>query len=165
MAEKHLYGLTAVKFGVPTDLATMPATLETFSQTVKGSFAFGETEATIEKFYTEESSSAVDAITTVDPQLEASWKTYDFTPAMLEKVKGGDGTTLATKFSGPTSTEDIKLAVQLETTSGITWHIYKCNVTARFTGKLSKEGLSEVEIKVQALAPAAGLAAYDYTTS
>lgn len=162
MAEKHLYGLTGVKFGTPTDLATMPAVLAAFSQTVKGSFTFAETEATIEKFYTEESASAVEAITTVDPQLEATWKTYDFTPAMLEKVKGGDGHTTATQFIGPTATPDIKLAVELSTTSGITWSLYKCNVTARFTGKLSKEGLSEVEIKVQALAPAAGLAAYDY---
>ena len=165
MSEKHLYGLTAVKFGTPTDLATMPVTLTAFSQTVKGSFSFGETEATIEKFYTEESASAVDSITTQDPQLEATWKTYDFTPAMIEKIKGGDGHTTATKYVGPTSTPDIKLAVQLETTAGITWHIYKANVTARFTGKLSKEGLSEVEVKVQALAPAAGLAAFDYTTS
>lgn len=162
MAEKHLYGLTAVKFGTPTDLATMPVTLTTFAQTVKGSFSFSETEATIEKFYTEESASAVESITTQDPQLEATWKTYDFTPAMMELVKGGDGHTTAKKYVGPTATPDIKLAVQLETTSGIKWYLYKCNVTARFTGKLSKEGLSEVEIKVQALAPAAGLAAFHY---
>ena len=57
------------------------------------------------------------------------------------------------------------LLTTMQTTAGITWHIYKANVTARFTGKLSKEGLSEVEIKVQALAPAAGLAAFDYTTA
>lgn len=163
MAAKYLFGLTAVKFGTPTGLATMPASLTAFAETVKGSFTFEETEATIEKFFTEESASAVKAITTQDAQLEGTWRTYDFDPAQLEKVKGGDGHTTATKYVAPTATVNIELALQLETTAGITFHIYKANITARFTGKLSKDGLSEVEVKFQALAPAAGLAPYDYT--
>lgn len=160
---KYLYGLSAVKFGTPTNAATMPAELDAFAQTSKGSFTFEETEATVEKFYTEESASPVKVITTADPSLEISWKTYDYTPAMIEIVKGGDGHTLATKFQAPAGTVNIEKAMQIETTAGITFHIYKANIVARLTGKLSKDGLSELEIKATALAPAEGLSAWDYT--
>lgn len=161
-AQKLVYGISSVKLGIPTNLATMPALLDPFSETVKGSFTLAETDATEVDALTEESAAPIASITDVESVLEGSWRTYDYTPAMLEKVKGGDGTTLATKWQAPAASENIELALQVNTTAGPVLNVYKAKITAKFTGNVSKSGFSEIEIRFKALAPAAGLSPYEW---
>lgn len=160
MAQKLVYGIKAVKTGTPTNLATMPALLDPFSETVKGSFTLAETDPTTVDANTEESAAPLDSITDVESVLEGSWKTFDYTPAMLALVKGG--TVTGTKWQAPASATNIKLALAVETTAGPVLNIYKAKISAKFTGVISKSGFSEIEIKFRALAPAAGLSPYEW---
>lgn len=161
-AQKLVYGIKSVKTGTPTNLATMPAVLTQFSETVKGSFTLAETEATMVDATTEESVAPLESITDTESVLEGSWKTYDYTPEMLALVKGGGVT--GTKWQAPAAAVDIKLALEVETTAGPVLGIYKAKITAKFTGIISKSGFSEIEIKFRALAPAAGLSPYEWDT-
>jgi len=158
--QKLVYGIKTVKTGTPTDLATMPATLTQFSETVKGSFTLAETDATDIDALTEESSAPLESITDTESVLEGSWKTFDYTPAMLELVKGGEVT--GTKWQAPAAPTDIKLALEVETTAGPVLSIYKGKIHAKFTGVISKSGFAEIEVKFKALAPAAGLSPYEW---
>jgi hypothetical protein len=158
--QKLVYGITAVKLGTPTDLATMPVSLDAFSETVKGSFTLQESEPTTIDAETEESVAPIGSITDKEAVLEGTWKTYDYTPDMLAMVKGGTAT--AAKWVAPAAPVNIEKALQITTTVGAKLNVFKAKITARFTGVMSKAGFSEIEIKFKALSPATGLAPYEW---
>lgn len=159
--QKLVYGIASVKLGEPTDLATMPVSLDAFSETVKGSFTLAETEATTIDAETEESIAPVGSITDKEAVLEGTWKTFDYTPAMLAMVKGGTATG-TTKWVAPAAPVNIEKALQVTTTVGAKLNVFKAKIVARFTGVMSKSGFSEIEIKFKALSPATGLAPFEW---
>lgn len=158
--QKLVYGIASVKLGEPTDLATMPVSLDAFSETVKGSFTLAETEATTIDAETEESIAPVGSITDKEAVLEGTWKTFDYTPAMLAMVKGGTAT--VGKWVAPAAPVNIEKALQVTTTVGAKLNVFKAKIVARFTGVMSKSGFSEIEIKFKALSPATGLAPFEW---
>jgi len=159
-AQKLVYGIASIKLGTPTALATMPETLTQFSETVKGSFTLAETESTTVDAITEESAAPLASITDTEGVLSGSWKTFDYTPASLVKIKGG--TVSGTKWVAPAAPVNIETALQINTTSGAILNVYKAAVVGKFTGVISKSGFSEIEVKFKALAPASGLAPYEW---
>lgn len=159
---KLVYGISKLELGVPTDLATMPAVVTQFAETVKGSFTLAETEATTVDAETEESAAPLDSIIDKEGVLEGNWRTYDYTPAQLVKVKGGEVS--GDKWIAPVTTPDIYNALKITTKAGPVMNVYKAKIWARFTGVISKTGYSEVEVKFKALSPASGLAPYEWDT-
>jgi len=166
--EKYAYGIKTVKFGTPTGDSTMPETLTQWAQTVRGSLTLSEEEAQTKEFNVEEVSSPVKEIVTDAGALTAKWRAYDLTPSLVVVVKGGTastegtGATAMVTYAGPTSVASIDLALQIETTNGVIWNIYKASVLARFDGGISAENLLEMEVSAKALDPGAGTSPYGF---
>lgn len=157
---KLVYGISKVEFGDAADEATMPGVLTQFAETSKGSFTLNETEAETVDAETEESAAPIDSITSKMEILEGSWRILDHDPAKVALVKGG--TAGADNWAAPGSAVEIRKALKLTTTAGPTLNVYKAKLTGRFTGTVTKEGYSEIEIKFKALAPAAGISPYKW---
>ena len=164
--EKYAYGIKTVKFGTPTETASMPTGLTSWAQTVAGSLTLSEDEATTKEFKVEETTTPVKDIVTDAGALTAQWRAYDLTPDYLTVVKGGtSGNTGATgsymlTFEGPTSVTDQELALEITTTNNIVFSIYKASVIARFDGGVGRENLLEVEVRAKALDPGDGGSPY-----
>lgn len=163
-AEKYAYGIASVKFGTPTGTNTMPGTLNAWAQTVAGSLTISEEEAQKKKFNVEEVTTPVKEIVTDVGALAAKWRGYDLSPALLAVVKGGTSTTPAAPtphtYDGPTSVVAKELALEITTTSGIKFKVYKASVLARFDGGVGRENLLEVEVTASALDPGDGSSPY-----
>jgi len=155
---KYVFGLKSVKFGTPTGTAAMPAALdmEEFAQTVRGSMTLSETEPTVQDFNVEEQDAPVEQAITESSKLELTWRAYDLSPAIIEIVKGGDGSTLATTWTAPAKTTMIKLAIEIETDGGSTIAIPNANIVARLDGVIGREDMLQLEVKGTALDPGDG---------
>jgi hypothetical protein len=164
--EKYAYGIKSVKFGTPTETASMPTGLSNWAQTVAGSLTISEDEATTKDFNVEETTTPVKSIVTDAGAMTAQWRAYDLTPDYLTTVKGGvSGNTGATgtyalTYDGPTSVTDQELALEITTTNDIVFSIYKASVVARFDGGVGRENLLEVEVRAKALDPGDGGSPY-----
>lgn len=167
-AEKYAYGIKSVKFGTPTGNSTMPETLTQWAQTVRGSLTLSEDEAQKKDFKVEEVTSPVKQIVTDAGALNVKWRAYDCTPTLVAVVKGGtpgtegSGATAMLTYEGPVSVATLDLALQIETTNGVIWNIYKASILARFDGAISAESLLEMEVSGTALDPGSGTSPYGY---
>lgn len=150
---KYVYGIKSVKFGTPTGSATMPVTLTAWAQTVEGSFTLSESEATSKEFKVEETATPVKSIVSEYGSLSGTWRAYDLTPSLIETVKGGDGHTDAKKFEAPGSPTTIELALEIETTDGAKFNIYKAAIIARLDGAITRGDILQMEVKATALDP------------
>ena len=159
---KYALGLKSVKFGTPTGTATMPAVLEAFAQTVKGSMTISETEASVNDFTVEEQDAPVEQIITDNSKWEAVWKCYNISSEILTKVKGGESVTGAseTTWKAPASSSILKLAMEIETTSGAKFQVPRASVVARFDGTVGKDDMLQLEVKATALDPGDGGSSY-----
>lgn len=155
---KYVLGLKSVKFGTPTGTAAMPAALDMddFAQTVRGSMTLSETEPTIQDFNVEEQDAPVEQAITESSKLELMWRAYDLSPAILELVKGGDGTTLATTWKAAPKTTMIKLAIEVGTDNGTKVQIPNANIIARLDGTIGREDMLQLEVRGTALDPGDG---------
>lgn len=167
-AEKYAYGIASVKFGTPTGSSTMPGSLTQWAQTVQGTLTLSEDESQTKKFFVEETTTPVHIVITEAGALNIRWRAYDLTPATIAIVKGGtagtDGSGVSTMktYAGPTSISTMELALQVNTTNGVVFNIYKTAVIARFDSSLSREQLLEVEVQATALDPGSGTSPYMY---
>lgn len=167
--EKYAYGVKSVKFGTPTGGSTMPGSMTAWAQTVRGSLTLSEDEATKKEFKVEEASSPVKEIVTDAGALTMKWRAYDLTPTLVAVVKGGTagtagtGATATVTYAGPVSVAAMELALEVETTNGAKFLIYKASVVARFDGGISAENLLEMEVSAKALDPGAGTSPYMIT--
>lgn len=157
---KHVIGLKGVKFGTPTGTAAMPVTMEAFAGTVEGSMTLSESEATIEKFKEEESVAPVAVSISAESEMEIVWKCHDLSPSILAKVKGGTAT--ATKWTAPTSSVVIELAVELESLSGAKILIPKATIIARIDGTIGRGNILQMEVKATPMTPDDGGAPFDF---
>jgi hypothetical protein len=165
-AEKYMYGIASVKFGTPTGSASMPiaSDMATWAQTVQGSLTLSEDESTEKEFFVEETTTPVHSIVTQAGALRIRWRAYDMSVKMLEKVKGGTGTTPAPAgahtYDGPVTIDSVNLALRITTNNGVTFDVYKAAVIARFDSALGREQLLEVEVQATALDPGDGGSPY-----
>lgn len=155
---KYTFGLKSVKFGTPTGTVAMPAVMDLFAATVKGSLKLSESEPTLKEFFVEEQSAPVEQVISEDSKLTAEWQCYDISPDIITKVKGGTVTAGASDdtWAAPAGSSLIKLAVELETSKGVKVKIPNASVVARFDGTLGKEELLTMSIKLTALDPGDG---------
>jgi hypothetical protein len=151
---KYVLGLKSVKFGTPTDESAMPTSMEAFAQTVRGSMTVSETEPTIQDFNVEEQDAPVEQAITESSKLEVTWRAYDLSPAILEKVKGGDSD--SSSWEAPAKAVMIKLALEIETDNGTKIQVPKANVIARFDGTVGREDMLQLEVTATALDPGDG---------
>jgi hypothetical protein len=161
----YMYGIKSVKFGTVVatgDEPAMPASaaMSNWAYTVQGSLTISEEESTTTEFYVEEVTTAVHSIVTDPGALTVTWRAYDMTPAMIDKVKGGatgsvTGETGAvfTYYSAPDSIEELELALEITTTNNIVFQVYRASVLARLDSVMGRENLLEMEVKATALAP------------
>ncbi len=167
--EKYAYGVASVKFGTPTGGSTMPGSMTAWAQTVRGSLTVSEDEAQKKEFKVEEASSPVKEIVTDAGALTIKWRAYDLTPSLVAVVKGGTagaagtGGTATVTYAGPVSVAAMELALEIVTTNGVKFLIYKASVVARFDGGVSAESLLEMEVSAKALDPGAGTSPYMIT--
>lgn len=164
-AEKYAYGIASVKFGTPTGGSSMPSTLTPWAYTVRGSLTLSEDEAQTKEFKVEEVSSPVLEVVTDVGALTAKWRAYDLTPSLIEVVKGGtaDSGAQILTYAGPKSVAAKELALEITTTNGIKFEIYKASVLARFDGGVSAENILEMEVSAKALDPGSGTSPYMIT--
>lgn len=154
MAEKYSLGLKSVKFGEPTGTVAMPVAMNPFAKTVKGSMTITENEPTIKEFKVEEVDAPVRRAITESGSFEAKWRAFDLSPATLELVKGGTAT--ATKFSAPSKSVIVELALELETDDGVIITVPKGSVTARIDGQVGRDDMIQLEVTVVAIDPGDG---------
>jgi len=167
-AEKYMYGIASVKFGTPTGTAAMPAAsdMATWAQTVQGSLTLSEDESQEKEFFVEETTTPVHSIVTQAGALRVRWRTYDMTPAELAKVKGGTagstgaGATRVKTYAGPVTIDSVEKALEITTTNGAVFSVYKAAVIARFDSAVGREELLQVEAQATALDPGDGGSPY-----
>lgn len=165
-AEKYAYGIKSVKFGTPTETASMPTGLSTWAQTVAGSLTISEDEAQTKDFNVEEVTTPVKTIVTDVGALTAQWRAYDLTPSLVAIVKGGTAGTAGTgaaavnTYAGPLSVTTMDLALEITTTNDVVFSVYKAAVLARFDGGVGRENLLELEVRAIAQDPGDGGSPY-----
>jgi len=168
-AEKYAYGIKTIKFGTPTGSATMPGTLTQWAQTVQGSLTLSEDEAQQKEFFVEETTTPVMSIVTQAGAVKVKWRAYDLTPALMTVVKGGtsgtagSGASAVLTYAGPVTVAAVNLALEIETTNGAKFNVYKAAVVARFDSSVSREQLLEMEVSATALDPGTSLSPYGIT--
>jgi hypothetical protein len=168
-AEKYMYGIASVKFGTPTGSSTMPAAsdMTQWAQTVQGSLTLSEDEAQMKEFFVEETSTPIHSIVTQPGAMRVRWRAYDMSVEMIEDVMGGTGTETAAPgahtWAAPITKDAVELALEVTTTNGAKFLIYKASVTARFDSVLGRENLLEMEVQATALDPGNGGSPYMIT--
>lgn len=152
--EKYTIGLKWVKYGTPTDTVAMPATLNDFAKTVKGSMTIEEAEPSIQDFKVEEVDSPVKQSITENGTLTITWKAYNLDPEIIAAVKGGAST--ATKFSAPVKSVIIEKALEIKSNDNVVFAIPKASIVARITGQVGADDMLQLEIKATAIDPGDG---------
>lgn len=160
---KLVYQITSVKFGTPTNLATMPETLTAWSPTVEGSCTVVESDPQTKEIKSEESVAPEYEIKIEEGSLEIKWKSFDMTPANLAIVKGGTST--ATKYTAPGTLTLINLALQINAKdadgNNVKFNVFKASIKAKIDGVLTRTDVLQVSVSAKALAPASGLAPWE----
>lgn len=165
-AEKYAYGIKTVKYGTPTGGSTMPAVLTQWAQTVEGTFTLSEDESQSKDFKVEETTTPVHNIVTDAGAMKLKWRAYDITPSLVVIMKGGTagaevGPPAYITYDGPISVAAVQLAIQIETTNGAIFNIYKASLVARFDGALSRTDLLQMEVSGTVLDPGSGTSPYE----
>lgn len=163
---KYAYGIASVKYGTPTGTATMPGSLTQWAQTVQGSLTLSEEESTLKEFYVEETTTPVVSLVTEAGAMTITWRAYDLTPALIVIMKGGSagvqgtGASQMLSYAGPVTIDTEDLALEITTTSGVVFSIYKAACLCRFDSAISREQLLEVEVQATVLDPGDGGSPY-----
>ena len=159
---KYVYGIKSVKFGTPTGLATMPGTLTAWAQTVEGTFTLAESEDTLKSFKVEETATPVLTIVSEAGEMTLTWSAYDLSPAIIAIVKGGTATG-STKWAAPATKPTISLAIEVETTDGAKFNIYKTSIFSTFDGAVTRGDLLQMKTKAVVQDPGSGVSPFDIT--
>ena len=149
---KYVYGIKSIKFGTVEATAAMPASLTQWAQTVEGSLTLSEAEDTTKDFKVEESATPVKTVISETGALTITWRAYDLLPALIAVVKGGTATS-TTKLDAPVTKATIELALEIETTDGAKFLIYKAAIFARIDGAITRGDLAQMEVKATVLSP------------
>lgn len=153
-SEKFSLGLKWVKFGTPTGTVAMPATMNKFANTVKGSMNVEEEEATIQDFNVEEVDAPVAQAMSENGKLTLVWEAYDLTPETIALVKGG--TAQGNKFSAPAKSVVKELALEAKSDTNVVFAIPKASVVATVVGQLSGNEMIRLRVKATAIDPGDG---------
>jgi hypothetical protein len=141
----YLYGITSVKYGTAATTNSMPTSLTTLPDTVKGSVSIDETEGSITNFYVDQKFSPVRHVKTEEGQLSATMQFYDLTFANIAALKGGSGD--ASGYSPATGYVTVDKALEITMDSGHKLLMYNASCTARITGGGGRDKMFALELK------------------
>jgi hypothetical protein len=141
----YLYGITSVKYGTAAVTNSMPSSLTTLPNTVKGSVSIDETEGSLTNFYVDQQFSPVRQVKTEEGQLSATMQFYDMTFANVADLKGGTGN--ASGYSPATGYVTVDKALEITMDSGHKLLMYNASCTARITGGGGRDKMFALELK------------------
>jgi len=141
----YLYGITSVKYGVAAVTNTMPTSLTSLPNTVKGSVSIDETEGSITKFYVDQQFSPVRQVKTEEGELSATMQFYDMTFANIAALKGGTGD--ASGYSPATGYVTVDKALEITMDSGHKLLMYNASCVTRITGGGGRDKMFALELK------------------
>lgn len=142
----YLFGISSVKYGVAATTNTMPSSLTSLPDTVKGSVSIEESEGSTTKFFVDQKFSPVRQVKTEEGQLTATMQFYDMTYATMAVLKGGTGN--ASGYSPASGYTDVNLALQITLDSGQKLDMYNANLMTRITGGGGRDKMFAIEVKV-----------------
>mgnify|MGYP007087628159 CR=1 FL=1 len=102
---KYVYGVKLLESGDVQGNGEMPSALAELCRTYRDSVTFREEEGTTEEEYSDQRDEPEAVFTGTDGKKVIEFETFDWTPALLKKLKGG--TVLSNKWSAPITKEDI----------------------------------------------------------
>jgi hypothetical protein len=141
----YLFGITSVKYGAAAVTNSMPTSLTTLPDTVKGSVTIDETEGSITNFYVDQKFSPVRQVKTEEGQLSAVMQFYDMTFANVAALKGGTGN--ASGYAPATGYVTIDKALEITMDSGHKLLMYNASCVARITGGGGRDKMFALELK------------------
>lgn len=154
MAEIKTYGLKSVKTAEVDETGAMPAVLTELCRTYRDSCEFTEDEPQITDEFCDQEDDPVISFS-VKGSKQIRFSTFDYSPGVLQKVKGG--TVVNDEWAEPAVTPEIYQAVEIETTTGLKFRFPKARVYGRFNAQFRKNGLTLLEVTVRPVSPGAGL--------
>lgn len=164
MAVDLIYAVSGMKYGTPTGTTTMPSAgaLVSLPQTVKGTIAIEEGEDTIQRFFTDQSPDPIKTLKTEKGIMTITAQFYDLTVGFLQALKGGTAVTGASqKYTPATTLTEVNKAFEITFESGHKLNVYNGSVSARLTGKGSRDAMMAWELKITPLVTADSGAPYD----
>lgn len=156
MAEVLTYGLKSIKVAEPETSGAMPTVLTELCRTYQDSMEFVEDEATVTEEFCDQDDDPI-AVFAVKGGKSVKFSTFDYSPEVLQKVKGG--TVVDDTWAEPVVMPEIHQAVEIETRTGLKFQFPKARVTARFNAQVRKNGVMLLEVMLRPLSPAAGIGA------
>jgi hypothetical protein len=150
MAKKSMFGLDAVEFG---DIATDGGVATTFSAlglTFKDTFEILEADPTETDFFSEENDDPELSITTKGA-LTMKFQLMNFDAESIAELKGGS--VASDIYSADSFTINIEKSVKVTPKEGFIFTIPRAKITAKFTGKLSKSELMNIEVMIKVMNP------------
>lgn len=156
MAEVKTYGLKTLKHAAVEADGSFPAVLTELCRTYRDSVEFTEADPTTTEEFCDQEDDAIFQIVEKGAK-EISFSTFDYSPEVLQKVKGG--TIVDNTWSEPTITPEIHMAIEIETNTGVKFQFPKCRVIAQFNSRFQKRGLTLLDVTLRPLSPAPGVPA------
>lgn len=144
MAE-YLFGITSVKYGTAATTNSMPTSLTTLPDTVKGSVSIDETEGSTTEFYVDQKFSPVRQVKTEEGKLTATMQFYDMSFADIAALKGGSGD--ASGYTPATGYTTVDKALEITMDSGHKLLMYNASCVTRITGGGGRDKMFSLELK------------------
>jgi hypothetical protein len=144
MAE-YLFGITSVKYGTAASTNTMPGSLTSLPDTVKGSVSIDETEGSTTEFFVDQKFSPVRQVKTEEGKLTATMQFYDMSFANIAALKGGSGD--ASGYTPATGYTTVDKALEIKLDSGHTLIMYNASCVTRIVGGGGRDKMFALELK------------------
>ncbi len=152
MAKKFTRGLSALKFGVPTGLATMPTTLVAVDWSKEGSVAINITEPDKTDINIEEADTPL-RVLYGSREITIEVETYDTSPDSLAQFFGGSVATAKWTPDAIISADDQAVEITTRADDGTSMKICipKAAIMATMSGSLTKKDGLTIKYKITPL--------------
>jgi len=163
MAE-YIFSVASIKYGTPTGTNSMPGTLESLPDTVKGTVTIEESEGSTVKFYVDQKKEPIRQIKTEEGELTLTAQFYDLDFAKLAVFKGGTNVTGATeKFVPSTGYTTVEKALEITFDSGHVLNMFNASCVARVTGGGGRDKMISWELRATPQLAADLAGSYEWT--
>lgn len=130
---RYIRSVATVKFGTPTGSNTMPGTLTSLPDTVKGSVTLDESEASYTEFYVDQKPDPVEVVPTEKGKLTADMQFYDYDFVNMAALTGGTAPTGggSSKYVPGTTYPDVKKALEITLDTGQKVNLFNARISIR----------------------------------
>ena len=141
----YVYGIQAVSYGTAATTNSMPSSMTTLPNTVKGSVIIDETEGSTTEFFVDQQFAPVKSVKTEEGKLTATMQFYDMTFANIAALKGG--TADASGYTPATGYVTVEKAIKMTLDSGHTLDMYNASLITRIVGGGGRDKMFALECK------------------